>query len=125
MEKSLEEIKKYVYQCAERAVQDYLNEDVTALTPSRADNYLVVFSGYSSLLHLEIGQLEKRKAMTYKEWKESGVVKSIAEFERGWKSTPDGQEWIELDASLSAMGVTMRSLLQRLRRLENEAKNIY
>jgi hypothetical protein len=115
-----QEIINKIKEFGQRAVEQWAEEKVTALTPERADNYLSVLSGYSALLEEEFGKLEMDEPI----WQGSQDQNfPQAKLDRLWNSTPSGQRMIQLKHRLRAVDKIINACKRRLKRFEMQAYN--
>lgn len=120
--KDEQEIKDKLEMYAERALQDYLNEDVSALTPVRTDNYLTFFSAWGALLETKLAELDIEQNKLWIELRDD--YKTVAETDRAIERTEIGILYKRRKAQLKAIDKVIRSCKQRMRRFEQEAYNI-
>jgi len=120
---STETILELIYKFGQRAVQEYANDNVEALTPNRVDNYLSMLAGYSAALEEEMGNLELRELDVWTELRDK--TSSDKQADRLWEQTEDGRRQIKLKRTLKGVDKIISACKIRLRRLENEAYNKY
>lgn len=93
----------------------------TTLTPSEVDRYRRFLAGWAALKHAQYGKLRVARANWTTQKRDE--FKSIAETERNWEATEDGNTFIALHEQLKAVDLLLGVLESTHFLLQAEAKN--
>ena len=121
MEENIESIKDIILKFGMRAVDEYRQENIPALTGERTNNYLSLLAGFVSMLYerkSELRILEVEFMITNREKYKSNVDTKLY-----WEGSELGKEQIRILGLIDSAKDVMRACRDRLRQLQQEAFN--
>jgi len=121
MEENIENIKDIILKFGMRAVDEYRQENIPALTGERTNNYLSLIAGFMGMLHerkAELRILEVEFMITNREKYKSNVDTKLY-----WEGSELGKEQIRVLELMDSAKEIMRACRDRLRQLQQEAFN--
>ena len=116
-----EEMVEKILMFGNRAIEDWKNEDVAALTPQRTDNYLSVLSAYSATLEEEHGNAIFNGAVRWLELREDSKTNKSTDQE--YLASPEGKLELDLKKLLKAVDKIIAACKKRMDRFNREAYN--
>ena len=116
-----EDLIEKILMFGSRAIEDWKNEDVAALTPERTDNYLSVLSGFSATLEEQYANAIKNGAEKWLKLRIDTKTNSITD--KMYQVSKEGRLEEDLKRLLKAVDKIIAACKKRMDRFNREAFN--